>query len=100
MFVALGTPQKEIWIAEHADQLNANLIMGVGGSVDVIAGVRKRAPIWMQHIGLEWFWRLLQEPRRMGKRYLVGNVLFVLIVLKEMIRRMKGGMQEEYGEQR
>jgi len=57
--------------------------MGVGGSFDVIAGKVRRAPLWMQNIGLEWFYRFLQEPKRMWKRYLVGNTKFIYLVLKE-----------------
>ena len=56
--------------------------MGVGGSFDVVAGVVKRAPLWMQNSGLEWFYRFAQEPRRMWKRYLIGNVKFVLLVFR------------------
>ncbi len=57
--------------------------MGVGGSFDVIAGEVKRAPFWMQSCGLEWFFRFVQEPKRMWRRYLVGNSKFILLVLKE-----------------
>lgn len=85
LFVALGTPQKEIWIDEHAKQLKPQLIMGVGGSFDVIAGIRKRAPQWMQAIGLEWFWRFVQDPRRMAKRYLIGNTVFAKVIIKDLL---------------
>ena len=61
--------------------------MGVGGSFDVIAGKTSRAPLWMQNIGMEWFFRFIQEPRRMWKRYLVGNSKFIWMVFKELIRR-------------
>ena len=57
--------------------------MGVGGSFDVVSGKVKRAPLWMQKAGLEWFYRFAQEPKRMWKRYLVGNSKFILLVLKE-----------------
>lgn len=56
--------------------------MGVGGSFDVVSGLVKRAPIWMQNSGLEWFYRFIQEPKRMWKRYLVGNLKFVLLVIR------------------
>jgi N-acetylglucosaminyldiphosphoundecaprenol N-acetyl-beta-D-mannosaminyltransferase len=59
--------------------------MGVGGSFDVVAGFTKRAPIWLQKLGLEWFYRLIQEPGRMWKRYLITNTLFIYYVLKEKI---------------
>jgi N-acetylglucosaminyldiphosphoundecaprenol N-acetyl-beta-D-mannosaminyltransferase len=61
--------------------------MGVGGTFDIIAGITKRAPKWMQKIGMEWFYRFLQEPRRMWKRYLVGNSKFIFLVIKEKLRR-------------
>nr|MBA3985030.1 WecB/TagA/CpsF family glycosyltransferase [Flavobacteriales bacterium] len=60
---------------------------GVGGSFDVFAGKTKRAPQWMQKIGMEWFYRLVQEPKRMWKRYLVGNTKFLFLVLKEKFHK-------------
>jgi len=60
-------------------------VMGVGGSFDVVAGITKRAPLWMQKIGLEWFYRFIQEPSRMWKRYLVGNSKFIYLVIREML---------------
>jgi len=84
LFVAISSPTKENFLNNYKDTLkNVNFIMGVGGSFDVIAGKVKRAPRWMQKIGLEWFYRLIQEPRRMWKRYLVGNTKFISYVLKE-----------------
>ena len=84
MFVAISSPTKENFLFENKEVLkNVNFIMGVGGSFDVVAGKVKRAPKWMQNIGFEWFYRLIQEPKRMWKRYLVGNSKFILLVLKE-----------------
>ncbi len=84
LFVAISSPKKENFLNTHKHQLkNINFIMGVGGSFDVIAGKVKRAPLWMQKAGLEWFYRLLQEPKRMWKRYLVGNSKFIWLVFKE-----------------
>jgi N-acetylglucosaminyldiphosphoundecaprenol N-acetyl-beta-D-mannosaminyltransferase len=84
LFVAITSPKKEIFLNTYKKQLqNVNFIMGVGGSFDVIAGKVRRAPLWMQNIGLEWFYRFLQEPKRMWKRYLVGNTKFIYLVLKE-----------------
>ncbi|QAA82187.1 glycosyltransferase [Aequorivita sp. H23M31] len=84
LFVAISSPIKENFLYKYRDILkNVNLIMGVGGSFDVVAGKTKRAPKWMQKIGMEWFYRFLQEPRRMWKRYLVGNSQFIYFVLKE-----------------
>ena len=84
LFVAISSPIKENFLYKYRDTLkNVNLIMGVGGSFDVVAGKVKRAPVWMQNAGLEWFYRFLQEPKRMWKRYLVGNSKFIFLVLKE-----------------
>lgn len=84
LFVAITSPIKENFLFKYRDILkNVNLIMGVGGSFDVVAGKTKRAPVWMQNAGLEWFYRFAQEPRRMWKRYLVGNSKFIFLVLKE-----------------
>lgn len=83
LFVAISSPKKEIFLYENRKLLkNVNFIMGVGGSFDVVAGKVKRAPLWMQKCGLEWFYRFIQEPKRMWKRYLVGNTKFILMVLR------------------
>ena len=83
LFVALPSPKKEVFINKYRHQLpNILLLMGVGGSFDVIAGKVKRAPLWMQKIGTEWLYRLLQEPRKMWKRYLIGNIEFLFLLLK------------------
>jgi N-acetylglucosaminyldiphosphoundecaprenol N-acetyl-beta-D-mannosaminyltransferase len=79
LFLALPTPEKERFLAAHRDQLNVPFIMGVGGSVDVVANYVRRAPLWMQRCGLEWLFRVIQEPRRMWKRYLVTNAAFLVI---------------------
>lgn len=82
MFVAFSSPKKEYWVHEHLEQLNIPFVMGVGGSFDVVAGVTDRAPKWMQDHGLEWFYRFIQEPGRLWKRYIVGNAKFVMLTLK------------------
>ena len=87
LFVAITSPKKEIFLNTYKKQLqNVNFIMGVGGSFDVIAGKIKRAPIWMQNIGLEWLFRFLQEPIRMWSRYTIGNIKFILLVIKEYFK--------------
>jgi N-acetylglucosaminyldiphosphoundecaprenol N-acetyl-beta-D-mannosaminyltransferase len=87
LFVAISSPIKEIFLFENKELLkNVNFIMGVGGSFDVVAGLVKRAPLWMQTYGLEWFYRFLQEPKRMWKRYLYGNTKFIYLILKEKIK--------------
>lgn len=84
LFVAISSPIKENFLFDNKVLLkNVNFIMGVGGSFDVIAGKVKRAPLWMQRSGLEWFYRLIQEPKRMWKRYLLGNTKFILLTFKE-----------------
>jgi N-acetylglucosaminyldiphosphoundecaprenol N-acetyl-beta-D-mannosaminyltransferase len=88
LFVAISSPKKEKFLFENKALLtNVNFIMGVGGSFDVVAGKVARAPKWMQDFGLEWFYRLIQEPRRMWKRYLIGNAKFIFLVLKEKFKR-------------
>ena len=83
LFVAMTSPKKEIFLNTHKNQINVPFIMGVGGSFDVVAGLVKRAPLWMERSGLEWFYRVLQEPRRMWKRYLTTNSIFIYLILKE-----------------
>lgn len=88
LFVAITSPIKENFLYNHRDILKRiPFVMGVGGSFDVVAGITKRAPVWMQKAGLEWFYRFLQEPKRMWKRYLVGNTKFIWLVLKEKFKR-------------
>jgi N-acetylglucosaminyldiphosphoundecaprenol N-acetyl-beta-D-mannosaminyltransferase len=87
LFVAITSPKKEIFLNTYKNKLtNVNFIMGVGGSFDVIAGKVKRAPLWMQNSGLEWFYRVVQEPKRMWKRYLVGNTKFIYLIIKEYFK--------------
>ncbi len=86
LFVAISSPRKELWLAEHGRDLGVPLVMGVGGSIDIVAGVTRRAPRWMQAAGLEWLFRLLQEPRRLGRRYLVTNVQFLGLLGRELVR--------------
>ena len=86
LFVAISSPTKENFLYTHKETLSkVFFVMGVGGSFDVVSGLVKRAPKWMQNLGLEWLYRLLQEPQRMWKRYLLGNTKFVLLVIKEWL---------------
>ena len=90
LFVAITSPKKEKFLFDYKDVLKrVNFTMGVGGTFDVIAGVTKRAPYWMQNIGMEWFYRFLQEPQRMWRRYLIGNSQFIWMVLKAKIKSPK-----------
>jgi N-acetylglucosaminyldiphosphoundecaprenol N-acetyl-beta-D-mannosaminyltransferase len=87
LFVAMSSPGKEVWLAGHGRGLGVPLVMGVGGSIDIVAGVTRRAPRWMQAAGLEWLFRLAQEPRRLGRRYLVTNAQFLGLLGRELLRR-------------
>lgn len=88
LFVAITSPKKEIFLNTYKDVINVPFIMGVGGSFDVVAGITKRAPGWMQKSGMEWFYRVLQEPRRMWKRYLVTNTLFITMIIKHKLSQI------------
>jgi len=81
LFVAITSPKKENFINQWSQSLGVKFVMGVGGSFDVISGKVKRAPLWMQNYGLEWFFRVLQEPRRLWKRYLETNLKFLWMVI-------------------
>ncbi len=87
LFVGMPSPFKEIWCERHRAELGVPVILGVGGSFDVLAGFVRRAPRTMQRAGLEWLWRLLMEPRRLWRRYLVTNTVFVWRVVAEAARR-------------
>ena len=82
----MSSPRKEELLAANLHSMGPVFAMGVGGSFDVWAGHTERAPVWMQRSGLEWLHRLLQEPGRMWRRYLVGNSRFVFLALKERFR--------------
>ncbi len=86
LFLAIPSPQKEYWLATHLAGLNVPFVMGVGGSFDVVAGRTGRAPGVVQRVGLEWAWRLAQEPRRMWRRYLFGNLAFARLTAREWWR--------------
>ena len=84
LFVAISSPKKENFINQWKERLGVDFVMGVGGTFDVVAGKVKRAPRWMQEYGLEWLYRVLQEPRRMWKRYLVTNTKFLFLLMGEV----------------
>ena len=86
LFVAFSSPQKEIWLDTFSEVLQVPFAMGVGGSFDIVAGKTKRAPLWMQRSGLEWFYRFAQEPVRMFDRYIIGNLRFLQYVWGEKRR--------------
>ncbi|MDB5537638.1 MAG: UDP-N-acetyl-D-mannosamine transferase [Devosia sp.] len=86
LFLGMASPNKEIFLRRFQHMLNVPVLHGVGGSFDVLAGLTKRAPLAWQNLGLEWAYRLLQEPRRLWKRYLVTNCAFVALTLREAVR--------------
>ena len=86
LFIAFDTPKKELWVKRYLSAMEVSVVHGVGGSFDVLAGVIPRAPLWMQKYGLEWLFRLCQEPERMWRRYLVTNIAFILLLTKEWIK--------------
>ncbi|HEG44550.1 MAG TPA: glycosyltransferase [Phycisphaerales bacterium] len=85
LFVAMGSPKKENFLRKWRTYMDVPVCHGVGGSFDVVAGVTRRAPHWMQQAGLEWFYRMMQEPRRLWKRYFVTNSIFIMLSIKEFI---------------
>lgn len=85
LFVGLGAPKQEKWIYENIEELDVPISVGIGVSFEFVAGMVGRSPEWMQKVGLEWLFRLLIEPRRLWKRYLVGNPLFLWWVLKQRL---------------
>lgn len=83
LLVGLGTPKQEFWIARHVSELGVPVSIGVGATFEFLAGIVRRAPEWMQRAGLEWFWRLLAEPRRLWRRYLIKDPIFFWYVLRQ-----------------
>jgi N-acetylglucosaminyldiphosphoundecaprenol N-acetyl-beta-D-mannosaminyltransferase len=91
LFIGMPTPQKERLLGKYRDVLGVPFIMGVGGGFDVLAGHVKRAPLWMQNFGFEWLYRVYQEPGRMWWRYLSSNTLFIGLLFRLVVHRMKHG---------
>jgi N-acetylglucosaminyldiphosphoundecaprenol N-acetyl-beta-D-mannosaminyltransferase len=83
LFVGLGAPKQEKWIAANYQELAVPISVGIGVSFELVANMVSRAPVWMQKTGLEWLFRLIVEPGRLWKRYIIGNPLFILLVLKQ-----------------
>jgi N-acetylglucosaminyldiphosphoundecaprenol N-acetyl-beta-D-mannosaminyltransferase len=90
LFVGLGCPKQEIWMAAHSGKVKA-VMLGVGAAFDFHAGIKRQAPIWMQNIGLEWLFRLFTEPRRLWKRYFYHNPRFVLLAIADLLGLLKKG---------
>jgi N-acetylglucosaminyldiphosphoundecaprenol N-acetyl-beta-D-mannosaminyltransferase len=88
LFVGMPTPFKEVWCHQYLQELDVPVIVPVGGAFDVLAGAIKRAPRWMQACCLEWFWRLLCEPRKLWKRYLKTNTVFIAMFLRALCLKL------------
>jgi N-acetylglucosaminyldiphosphoundecaprenol N-acetyl-beta-D-mannosaminyltransferase len=88
LFVCFGAPKQEIWVAENCSSLPVGLALPVGAAFDTLAGLRKRAPVWAQKTGTEWLYRLVKEPRRLWRRYLLGNPKFVWMTLLQRLERV------------
>ncbi|HLF45106.1 MAG TPA: WecB/TagA/CpsF family glycosyltransferase [Chitinophagaceae bacterium] len=87
IFVSLGCPKQEKWMATYSSKIKA-VLLGVGAAFSVFAGNRKRAPLWMQKLALEWFFRLMQQPRQLSKRYFTTNFLFLFLLTREWLKKV------------
>jgi N-acetylglucosaminyldiphosphoundecaprenol N-acetyl-beta-D-mannosaminyltransferase len=85
LFIGLGAPKQEKWMLSHCEKIKVPVTVGVGAAFDFLSGEKRQAPAWMQAHGLEWFYRLLNEPRRLWSRYLINNPLFVLLFLGQLL---------------
>lgn len=89
LFVGLGAPKQEKWIYKHKDEYQVPVSIGIGATFDFESGMVKRSPIWMQKVGFEWLWRLIMEPKRLWKRYLIDDPVFFWLVLKQKLGLLK-----------
>ncbi len=87
LWVALGSPKQDFWMQMHRPLLDVPVMVGVGAAFDFVAGIKPQAPLWMQHSGLEWLFRLLTEPKRLWRRYLIGNTKFIYYLIKDMLQQ-------------
>lgn len=87
LWVGIGCPKQEIWMLEHKDKLNVPVMVGVGAAFDFLAGTKPQAPTWIRNNGFEWLFRFASEPKRLWRRYLINNSLFVFYVTLELISK-------------
>lgn len=87
IWVALGSPKQELWMYHNSQQFQGVIMIGVGAAFDFLSGNKPQAPRWIQRSGLEWFYRFLQEPRRLWKRYLLGYPRFVVLIMIELFKK-------------
>lgn len=95
VWIGLSTPKQERWMAEHIGRLTAPVLVGVGAAFDFHSGLKRQAPRWMQRSGLEWLFRLANEPRRLWRRYLVIIPLFILLVLHQALSLKRYSLDEQ-----
>jgi N-acetylglucosaminyldiphosphoundecaprenol N-acetyl-beta-D-mannosaminyltransferase len=98
VWVGLSTPKQERWMAEHHTRLSAPVMIGVGAAFDFGAGRKRQAPRWMQRSGIEWFFRLVQEPRRLWRRYVINNPRFVALVLLQVLHLRRWTLPDTHDE--
>jgi N-acetylglucosaminyldiphosphoundecaprenol N-acetyl-beta-D-mannosaminyltransferase len=87
LFVGLGAPKQEKWIFKHKNLYEVPVSIGIGASFEFVSGFVRRAPVWMQKCGLEWSWRILMEPKRLWRRYLIDDMQFFWLILKQKLKR-------------
>ncbi len=87
LWVGLGSPKQDFWMYRHRDKLEVPVMIGVGAAFDFIAGTKPQAPAWMRRTGLEWFFRLCCEPKRLWKRYLIGNSRFLYYLFRDSLMK-------------
>lgn len=88
LFLGMSSPNKELFVEKYREILTVKYFLGVGGFFDILSGLKRRAPMWMQKIGMEWFYRFTQEPKRMWHRYFIGNSKFIWLVIKEKFKKI------------
>ena len=85
VWVGLGMPKQERWMAQHVGKIQATALLGIGAAFDFVAESKPRAPLWMQRSGLEWLFRLVTEPRRLAHRYVVYNSIFIALAAQQLL---------------
>ena len=93
LWVGLGAPKQELWMAARAGELSVPVMIGVGAAFDYLSGAKAHAPTFLRHVGLEWLFRLAVEPKRLWRRYLLGNSTFVYLLLRDAISRQHAGRE-------
>jgi exopolysaccharide biosynthesis WecB/TagA/CpsF family protein len=94
LLIALSAPKQEKWIHRHRDRLQFRLALSIGCGLDYQAGAARRAPGWMRRVGLEWLWRIVLEPKRLARRYLVEDMAFIRIFIREWLGKSSPGMSK------